>query len=250
MLEAIVSLSPRFEKLRNPLLRKIMAPRTTISMAAKLGGCSVEDFFQKLAPLGFEADRNRQPGLSSNPRLPSFFKTLTRENIHELDVRPLIASGRDPLNLIMEKVKTVKTGEALKIINSFEPVPLINMLGKKGFKTWVDKIDDTRIESWFFRSHDQEEERDTNAQQDDWEAIISKYKDNLVTVDVRHLKMPGPMIAILEALDKMPEDKALFVQHKKIPLFLLPELASKKYEFRINEVAEGNVQLVIFRLAR
>jgi hypothetical protein len=45
-LEAIVSISTRFEKLRNPLLRKIMAPRTTLSMASRVGGCSVSDFLK------------------------------------------------------------------------------------------------------------------------------------------------------------------------------------------------------------
>jgi hypothetical protein len=32
-LEAIVSISPKFEKLRNPLLRKLMAGRASVSMA-------------------------------------------------------------------------------------------------------------------------------------------------------------------------------------------------------------------------
>ena len=60
-LEAIVSLSPKFEKLRNPLLRKVIGGRTTISMASKLGGCSVDNFFDKLQPLGFEIDRTVNP---------------------------------------------------------------------------------------------------------------------------------------------------------------------------------------------
>lgn len=55
-LDAIVSISPKFEKLRNPLLRKIMAGRTSLAMASKIGGCSVNDFFVKLQPLGFEID--------------------------------------------------------------------------------------------------------------------------------------------------------------------------------------------------
>ena len=55
-LEAIVSISPKFIKLRNPFLRKLMAGRTTIAMASRLGGCSVNDFFSRLQPLGFEID--------------------------------------------------------------------------------------------------------------------------------------------------------------------------------------------------
>src|SRR5690606_31254055 len=55
-LEAIVRLSPDFKKLRNPILRRLMAGRTSIAMASKIGGCKPEDFFQVLAPLGFEMD--------------------------------------------------------------------------------------------------------------------------------------------------------------------------------------------------
>lgn len=57
-LDAIISISPKFNKLRNPLLRKLMASRTSISMASKVGGCTVNDFFNKLEPLGFLIDRN------------------------------------------------------------------------------------------------------------------------------------------------------------------------------------------------
>ena len=44
-LDAIISISSKFEKLRNPILRKIMAGRTSIAMASKIGGCELDDFF-------------------------------------------------------------------------------------------------------------------------------------------------------------------------------------------------------------
>ena len=37
-LETIVTLSPDFKKLK-PILRKLMAGRTSIAMASKIGGC-------------------------------------------------------------------------------------------------------------------------------------------------------------------------------------------------------------------
>ena len=58
-LETIITISPDFKKLRNPILRKLMAGRTSIAMASKIGGCQPEDFFKALAPLGFETDANR-----------------------------------------------------------------------------------------------------------------------------------------------------------------------------------------------
>lgn len=45
-LEAIVALNSDFKKLRNPVLRKLMAGRTSIAMASKIGGCTPENFLK------------------------------------------------------------------------------------------------------------------------------------------------------------------------------------------------------------
>ena len=59
--------------------------------------------------------------------------------------------------------------------------------------------------------------------------------------------MPAPMMTILEALNSLPTGFALFVNHKKIPVFLLPELKEKAFDFRIKELAPGEVHLLIFK---
>ena len=89
-LEAIVSINPKFEKLRNPLLRKVMAPRTTIAAASRMGGCSVDEFFQKLKPLGFEIDSNTGAAEEKKKAFSPFITQLNKEQIIELDVRPVI----------------------------------------------------------------------------------------------------------------------------------------------------------------
>ena len=55
------------------------------------------------------------------------------------------------------------------------------------------------------------------------------------------------MLTILEALKNLPLEKALFVYHKRIPVFLLPELADRKLDYRIKEICDGEVQLLIFK---
>lgn len=247
-LDAIVSISPRFEKLRNPVLRKLMAGRTSLSMAAKVAGCTLDEFYKRLEPLGFTIDRKTEPANEKSRGLPAFFTAIGKEDIIDLDVRPVIASGRDPLNLIMEKLKTVKTGQALKIINTFEPVPLVKLLEKKGYITYVDKMAADHYETWFFKAAVKEEENSEKAgSSDDWDKVMARYGNHTETIDVRHLEMPGPMILILETLGKLPADRALFVHHKKIPVFLLPELKEKGYDYRIKEMEEGRVDMLIFR---
>lgn len=250
-LEAIVALSPDFKKLRNPILRKLMAGRTTIAMASKIGGCSPGDFFEKLKPLGFEADNEENAGDEPSPEpvaLPSFIKELQAAHIVSLDVREMLAGGNDPLKLIQQKVKELKEGGVLKIINTFEPTPLIKLLENQGFQSHVDVLEKDLIETYFYKTGaDGEVQLEAKADNsDDWDEILTRY-DKTEQVDVRHLEMPMPMMTILEALAKLPSDTILVVRHKRIPVFLLTELKDRNFDYRIKEISDGEVNMLIFK---
>lgn len=250
-LEAIVSLSADFKKLRNPVLRKLMAGRTSIAMAAKIGGCTPEDFFRVLQPLGFSVDRNKVFHNELEPKnkpIPEYLKLLKPEQIVEFDVRSMLAEGNDPLKSIQQKVKALEPGQALQIINTFEPVPLIKLLEKQGFQTYVNYVEKDWIETYFYKTQSSgsaEVEADANTS-GDWEQIISRYKNQLQEIDVRHLEMPMPMMTILGELEKLPKEKALYVHHKRIPVFLLTELKERGFDYRIKEIQHNEVYLLIF----
>ena len=248
-LEEIISISPRFVKLRNPILRKLMAGRATLAMAAKMGACNIKEFYDKLEPLGFEIDAETLPGNVGKKALPDFFTSLKPADIINLDVRPVIASGKDPLNVIIEKVKAIKAGQVLKIINSFEPVPLILLLEKRGFTSYTDIINENLVETYFHKKPDSlptgiSVPADISA---GYEEVMLRFKSHIQTIDVRSLEMPLPMLTILDALEKLPAGTALFVYHKRIPVFLLPELADRKFDYRIKEICDGEVNLLIFK---
>ncbi|HEU0109299.1 MAG TPA: DUF2249 domain-containing protein [Flavisolibacter sp.] len=248
-LDAIISISSKFEKLRNPLLRKLMAGRTTLSMASKLGGCTLNDFYKKLEPLGFEIDLRTVAEKEEKKTVPDFIIGLSKQQVINFDVRNLIASGQDPLQQILDKLKTVGPGKALKIINTFEPTPLILMLEKKGFITYVDMISNDHYETYFYKNVKENApliEKQVN-QQNDWEQLIGQFGSHIKTIDVRHLEMPRPMHSILEAMDDLPDATALFVYHKRIPVFLLPELKERGFDYRIKEISDGEIHLLIYK---
>ncbi|HOZ80507.1 MAG TPA: DUF2249 domain-containing protein [Ferruginibacter sp.] len=250
-LEAIVSISPKFTKLRNPILRKVIAARTSIAMASKLGGCSADDFFRKLQPLGFEIDTATvvMEKENENKPAPAFMKNITAAEIIELDVRPVIKSGKDPLDIIVKKVKCLETGAVLKIINSFEPTPLMHLLGKQGFEFYAETISEELVNTYFYKKGDLTilPENNKTDYSKGWEEILNRFKGNLVTIDVRTLEMPVPMHTILDALNTLPNDKALFVYHKRIPVFLLPELEEQQFNYRIKEISDAEVHLLIYK---
>lgn len=263
-LERIVAISPDFKKLRHPFLRKLMAGRTTIAMAARIGGCKPEDFFAALAPLGFIPDAassnneiiNSEP--SNNPPLPQL-QWIT------FDVRPILDQDQDPLRSIQEKIKALKPDQGLIIINRFAPAPLISLIEKQGFNSQVRQIEENLFQTYFFRPDPKDLKETpgdasvtfpkppTNSDKqvntpdevgfDPW----TYFQDRYQVIDVRALPMPQPMMKILEKLDSIAEDQALFVYHKKIPQFLLPELDERGFNFAIQHIADGEVNLLIYR---
>jgi uncharacterized protein (DUF2249 family) len=218
-------------------------------MAAKIAGFDVEKFYEKLKPLGFDIDTENQ--LENNQeklKLPAFFNTLKPGQIVDFDVRPIIDAGEDPLSLIVDRVKKIPKGGALKIINSFEPTPLISLLKKQGFESYVDQVDENIIETYFYKTSDTAIKiNDPEKNDEGWDELLQKFKEKIQTVDVRHLEMPQPMMIILEAIEKLPDDHALFVYHKRIPVFLLPELKERKFDYRIKEEGPNEVRLLIFK---
>lgn len=248
VLEVIVGLSPKFGKLRNPLLRKLLAGRTTIAMASKVGGCGVNDFFKQLAPLGFEAEEQVQGGAYQKAVLPVWLLDKTKQEIKDLDVRPVLKAGQDPLKQILIALRGLPKGQVLKIINTFEPTPLILMLEKKGYGSYVESPEEDLVFTYFYKkSGEQEGHLDLREEGEGWDQVNNRFKDRLVLIDVRHLPMPQPMMTILAALEKLPPDQALLVEHKKTPLFLLSELRERGFDYRIREIEEQHVQLIIFR---
>lgn len=50
-----------------------------------------------------------------------------------LDVRPIIARGEEPFDLIMSTVNQLEPGQIFVVIAPFEPVPLEGVLSSQGF---------------------------------------------------------------------------------------------------------------------
>lgn len=71
-----------------------------------------------------------------------------------IDARPIIAAGGDPFDEIMAAVGALLPGQALVILNSFEPFPLYDRLGALGFEREVDRFPDGDWKVTFRRSED------------------------------------------------------------------------------------------------
>ena len=258
VIETLTALNPHFAKLKNPILRNLLAGRVSIADACRIGGCGLNEFLDKMSAIGFEVREavqsiNSEPGMVPAANSLEFTKNL---KVIELDVRPVLALKQDPLKSILNSISSLNQDECLKIINTFEPVPLISMLSKKGFGYYTERPDPETVITWFVRTATGKTDLESvplspirRAADEEFERMVKSFsQDKLITIDVRELEMPLPMISILEQLKKMQSDEALFVYHKKVPVFLLPELKERGFKFFIQDTADNKVNMLICKL--
>jgi len=254
-IEAIISVNSHFEKLRNPILRKVLAPRVTIEDAARIGKCKVNDLFSALSKIGFETEHissdNTESVVQDSKRIS---EARNGGKIKKLEVRPTLSGGADPFTDIMKELKTVPEGYALEVINTFEPTPLIKILEKKGYESMVVTEGDV-VRTYFLKTGDSTETEKGNDSNFELQKVTineldsarDKFAQKVREVDVRNLEMPLPMVTILGELEELPDDYALYVHHKKIPQYLLPELKDRGFKSIAAEIDEGNVKMLIHR---
>jgi uncharacterized protein (DUF2249 family) len=182
---------------------------------------SIPDAVAKLRPvyldvrggLGARADRNRAV-LGGAPDKP-----------HE------------PFGRIMAAASALTDGEALVLRVPFEPVPLYQVLGARGFAHWIERQTPGDWSVWFHRAD--REPAGLDAQP------APRTPSN--TIDVRGLEAPQPMLRILERLDSLGPGETLVVLHDRRPLFLYPQIEDRGFEHETQESGPALVRIVIRR---
>ena len=252
-IEVLISVNPHFSKLKNPILRGILASRTSLEDAARIAKCDIESLFNSLAKIGFEPedelpDREEMVKSIKNPTIS---EAIQQSKINSLDVRSTLERGEDPFSEIMGELMKLQDGFVLEVVNSFEPTPLMKIANNKGFATMVEAKGEI-VYTYFMKVGEAKKEPQPDglvfkisvAEHDARRANCNK---ELHEIDVRDLEMPLPMVTILGELEKLKENEALYVHHKKVPQYLLPELAGRNFKTWIAEVDEHNVKLLIHK---
>lgn len=246
-LEVLLKASPHFKKLENKILRKALAGRVTVEQAASIANVDLNTLLfelNKSIQNSFKSIKNFTGDLQSKDIVslkPEFLDNIKPNKILKLDVRPIIDSGKDPFMDIMAKAKELKDDEILLILNSFEPVPLYSVLGKKGFEHWTEK-ENGMFKIYFYKNKESVQNENTENQKISLNE--ADYK-NVIELDVRELVPPEPMIKILETLPQIDENTLLLVHHHREPMMLYPKLEERGYEAVSNKIEENYFKVVI-----
>lgn len=251
VIKTLISLNKKFSKLKNPFLRNLLVKRVSIADACKISNTDIADFMWSMKQIGFKIN-----GDTFGENNSSVLNTPFQEPLDylELDVRPVLAQGKDPLKEILAAIKNLEEGQGLKLINTFEPLPLIHLLADKSFSFRVEHPEPNLVVTYFNKAAAISAETVTipltlpAADNDQFDLLLKRFDENrIIFLDVRQLEMPKPMLAILEQTPNLMAGNALFIYHKKIPVYLLPELEKQGLTYVFKTIGPGDVHMLIYK---
>ncbi|HET7306648.1 MAG TPA: DUF2249 domain-containing protein [Gammaproteobacteria bacterium] len=164
-----------------------------------------------------------------------------------LDVREELRNGGEPLPRIMAAVRELKDRQPLRLLATFEPLPLYAVLGHKGYSHSAKHLGEG-----------------------DWEVLFSPGAEHGVTaspvnspspgddreewpapgtfIDNRGLGPPEPLMRILDTLEHLGPGDVMQAINERDPVFLYPELEARGASIRVDKRDDG-VYLLIRRSA-
>ncbi|MGE5514788.1 MAG: DUF2249 domain-containing protein [Bacteroidota bacterium] len=163
-------------------------------------------------------------------------------DVAPLDVRPALAAGEDPLRIILEAADGIDFGGALVVDAPFNPSPLRRILAARGFSSYGRILGPGHWRVFFVLNGGHDWERDAEVAVGP-EGAMSWHEDDGLHIDVRKLKPPQPMLAVLRLLEQADPATVVVVHHERVPQFLLPELAERGWQVDRMVEEPANVRL-------
>jgi hypothetical protein len=130
-----MAMSPAFEKLKNPILRRTVAKVATLQQVSVVGGVNIDEMVRLLRMKAGQGDLESGQLNQEYQRagIPDWFDN-TRITVR-LDATPVINSGESPMKEILHQAGHLNPGEIFELQTPFTPAPIIDMLKTRNFKT-------------------------------------------------------------------------------------------------------------------
>jgi hypothetical protein len=149
-LEAVlVGLSPSFQALKNPVLRRTVAKLATLQQVARVGNIGLGTLVNRLraaAGQGASTNEDVEPAGAERP-------AWARDELvrGRFDARPLLAEGGHPGPAVMKELQRLGPGEVYVLVTPFEPAPLVDKAVDRGFEAWSQIDAGELVITWFRR---------------------------------------------------------------------------------------------------
>ncbi len=165
-----------------------------------------------------------------------------------LDVRPTLRAGGEPFAQIMQAVASLEPGQALRLLATFEPVPLYAVLGRKGFAHRALRHAEGDWEVLFSPDAvaSAESPRKPRSPVASHAGTGAGWPKPCQVLDNRGLQPPEPMVRILSTLEHLEPGEVIEAWNDREPLLLYPEIEARGAAIDVRREADG-VRLLIRR---
>ena len=163
---------------------------------------------------------------------------------YDLDVRTILRDGGEPFGAIMAAVAALAPGQALRLLATFKPIPLFQVMGARGFDASAREIGGG-----------------------DWEVIFTPADAGLVPsdrpgagkqagddqqwpapdfeLDLRELDPPEPMVRALEGAESLSAGRTMAALLPREPVFLFEELDARGHRWQGAFMPDDSYRIVI-----
>jgi hypothetical protein len=148
--DVLVSMSPHFRALRNPVLRRTVAKVATLRQVASVGGVPLGSLVERLRaaaglpPLALAAEGGGGP----SPR-PAWAAEASAARTH--DARAAIEAGEHPMPRVIADLVALAEGEVYQLLTPFVPAPLVDLAKGKGFEAFSVAAEEGLVRTFFRR---------------------------------------------------------------------------------------------------
>ncbi len=136
--EVLVALSPEFQRLRLPLLRRTVARVATLEQAAKIGNVPVRDLVARLRQALGQSSPEAEPVLAGDAEAtpaPAWVADATPA--FTLSAEEILASGRTPVAVVSERLNAAAPGQVGLLVAPFHPAPLVDAVKARGYEVFA-----------------------------------------------------------------------------------------------------------------
>lgn len=160
--EKLLELSPKFQKLNQPLLFNTVARTTTVEKAAKMGGIYLREMLYQLNEvIGLEKEYLEAE--KKRVLAPSELKTTETRQITNADKPEWLSDPQafpildvrgmtdDPFETVFAASEKTAPGSGFCLVQKFEPFPLIGYLESRHFTHFTEKMSPVEYRIYFYK---------------------------------------------------------------------------------------------------
>ena len=130
----LMSMSPAFEKLKNPVLRKTVARVATLQQISVVGRVNIEEMIRQLRKAaGQDFNESAYEITDGKPEEKPDWLDMSAIK-YRFDATSIINSGESPMKEIIHQAGLLKAGEIFELQTPFIPAPIIEMLKSRDYK--------------------------------------------------------------------------------------------------------------------